>query len=103
MDNNGFGNPNLLITQNPSDFSRQGNKYINNVVDSRTNDNLYLQYFNGSTHISTFYSQGVSATPYDVKTTFTVPEGITGIRVKFNGKHRDIELFSSDKAPVTPG
>ena len=103
LDNNGFGNPNLLITQNPSEFSRQGNKYINNVVDSRTNDPFQLQYYKGSTYDSTFYSQSVSAAPCDVKTTFTVPTSITGIRVKFNGTSKDIELFSSDKAPVTAG
>ena len=103
LDNKGFGNPNLLITQNPSEFSRQGNKYTNNVVNSRTNDPFQLQYFKGSTYNSTFYSKDVSSTPCDIKTTFTVPESMTGIRVKFNGTSKDIELFSSGKAPVTSG
>ena len=103
LDNKGFGNPNLLITQNPSEFSRQGNIYTSTEVDSRTNDPLYLQYFTGSTYVSTFYSQDVSVTPCDVKTTFTVPESITGVRVKFNGISNDIDLFSASQAPVTAG
>ena len=103
LDNNGFGNPNILVTQNPSDFSRQGNKYTSTKADTRTNDSFQLQYFKGSTYDSTFYSQDVSVTPCDVKTTFTVPESITGVRVKFNGASRDIDLFSSSQAPVTPG
>ena len=103
LDNNGFGNPNILVTQNPSDFSRQGNKYTSTKADTRTNDSFQLQYFKGSTYDSTFYSQDVSVTPCDVKTTFTVPESITGVRVKFNGASRDIDLFSSSQASVTPG
>ena len=103
LDNSGFGNPNLLVTQSPSDFSRQGNKYTSTVADSRTNDSFQLQYFKGSTYDSTFYSQNVSTTPCDVKTTFTVPTSITGVRVKFNGASRDIDLFSSSQAPVTAG
>lgn len=103
LDNNGFGNPNLLVTQSPSDFSRQGNRYISTVADSRTNDPLQLQYFKGSTYDSTFYSQDVSTTPCNVKTTFTVPTSITGVRVKFNGSSKDIDLFSASQATVTPG
>ena len=103
LDNNGFGNPNLLITQSPSSFSRQGNKYINTVADSRTNDTFNLQYYRGSTHISTFFTKDVSITPCDVKTTFTVPENVTGLRVKFNGESRDLELFTSDRTPVVAG
>ena len=103
LDNNGFGNPNLLVTQSPSEFSRQGNKYTNTEADSRANDPFYLQYFKGSTYDSTFYSQDVSVTPCDVKTTFTVPESITGVRLKFNGASNDIDLFGSSKAPVTAG
>ena len=103
LDNNGFGNPNILVTQNPSDFSRQGNKYTSKVADTRTNDHFQLQYFKGSTYITTFYSQDVSATPCNVKTTFTVPENASGVRVKFDGARRDIDLFSSSQAPVTPG
>ena len=103
LDNNGFGNPNLLVTQSPSEFSRQGNKYTNTEADSRANDPFYLHYFKGSTYDSTFYSQDVSVTPCDVKTTFTVPESITGVRLKFNGASNDIDLFGSSKAPVTAG
>ena len=103
LDNNGFGNPNILPTQSPSDFSRQGNKYTSKAADTKTNDSLQLQYFAGSTYVTTFYSQGVSVTPCDVKTTFTVPESITGVRVKFNGASRDIDLFSASQTPVTPG
>lgn len=103
LDNKGFGNPNILPTQSSSDFSRQGNKYTSKVADTRTNDNLHLQYFNGPTYISTFYDQDVSVTPCDVKTTFTVPENTTGVRVKFNGASNDIDLFSVNQVPVTPG
>ena len=103
LDNNGFGNPNLLITQSPSSFSRQGNKYINTVADSRTNDTFNLQYYRGSTHISTFFTKDVSTTPCDVKITFMVPENVTGLRVKFNGESRDLELFTSGRTPVVAG
>ena len=103
LDNNGFGNPNLLITQSPTSFSRQGNKYINTAADTRTNDTFDLQYYRGSTYVTTFFTKDVSATPYDVKTTFTVPENVTGIRVKFNGESRDLELFTPGRAPVVAG
>lgn len=103
LDNNGFGNPNILVTQNPSNFTRQGNNYTSTAADTRTNDSLQLQYFKGSTYDSTFYSQDVSVTPCDVKTTFTVPENITGVRVKFNGSSLDIDLFDASQAPVTSG
>ena len=103
LDNNGFGNPNILVTQNPSAFSRQGNKYTSTKADTRTNNRLELQYFTKSGYDSGFYSGDVSNVPCDIKTTFTVPENIAGIRVKFNGVSRDIDLFSSSQAPVTPG
>ena len=103
LDNKGFGNPNLLVTQSPASFSRQGNKYINTVADTRTNDTFNLQYYRGSTYVSTFFGKDVSTTPCDVKTTFTVPENMTGIRVKFNGASRDLELFKPDRAPVVAG
>lgn len=103
LDNKGFGNPNILPTQSSSDFSRQGNKYTSKVADTRTNDNLHLQYFNGPTYISTFYDQDVSATPCNVKTTFTVPENASGVRVKFNGASIDIDLFNASQVTVTPG
>lgn len=103
LDNNGFGNPNLLVTQSPSSFSRQGNKYVNTAADTRTNDTFNLQYFRGSTYVSTFFTKDVSTTPCDVKTTFTVPENVTGIRVKFNGESRDLELFTPARAPVVAG
>lgn len=103
LDNNGFGNPNLLITQSPTYFSRQGNKYTNTAADTRTNDIFNLQYYRGSTHVSTFFTKDVSTTPCDVKTTFTVPENVTGIRVKFNGESRDLELFMPGRAPVVAG
>ena len=103
LDNNGFGNPNILPTHSSSDFSRQGNKYTSKVADTRTNNPLQLQYFRGTTYDSTFYSQSVSVTPCDVKTTFTVPENITGVRVKFNGVSKDIDLFNASQVPVTPG
>lgn len=103
LDNNGFGNPNLLVTQSPSSFSRQGNKYINTAADTRTNDTFNLQYYRGSTYVTTFFTKDVSTTPCDVKTTFTVPENVTGLRVKFNGESRDLELFTPGRAPVVAG
>ena len=103
LDNKGFGNPNILVTQSPASFSRQDNKYINTVADTRTNDTFNLQYYRGSTYVSTFFGKDVSTTPCYVKTTFTVPENMTGIRVKFNGASRDLELFTPDRAPVVAG
>ncbi len=103
LDNKGFGNPNLLVTQSPSDFSRQGNRYTSTIADTRTNNRLELQYFTRSGYDSGFYSGDVSNVPCDVKIKFTVPENIVGIRVKFNGASRDIDLFNSSTAPVTPG
>lgn len=103
LDNKGFGNPNILVTQSPSQFTRQGNKYTSTIADTRTNDRLELQYFTRSGYDSGFYSGDVSNVPCGIKTTFTVPENISGIRVKFNGASQDIELFSSSQAPVTPG
>ena len=103
LDNGGFGNPNILVTQSSGQFNRQGSKYTSTISDTRTNDPFHLQYFAGSTYVSTFYSQDVSVTPCDVKTTFTVPESITGVRVKFNGESQDIDLFDASKASVMPG
>lgn len=103
LDNNGFGNPNILPTQSSQHFSRQGNKYTSNIADTRTNDPLQLQYLRGSTYDSAFYSQDVSITPCDVKTVFTIPENVSGVEVKFNGASKDIVLFDTNQAPVTPG
>ncbi len=105
LDNKGFGygDYNRLFTQYPSNFDRQGNRYTSNIADSRTNDPLQLQYYKELTHATTLFTKDVSVTPCDVKTTFTVPEDVTGIRVKFNGASKDIELFSSNYVPVTPG
>lgn len=105
LDNKGFGygDHNRLFTQYPSNFDRQGNRYTSNIADSKTNDPLQLQYYKGLTYATTFFVKDVSVTPCDVKTTFTVPEDVTGIRVKFSGASKDIELFSSNYVPVTPG